>query len=94
MTGRLVKKKWTTLALGVLIALSARLPEIGASQTLSIKEPLAALGKTPTLGSANAPVTIVEFSDFQCSFCKKFRADTLPQLKERYIKQGKVRFMY
>jgi protein-disulfide isomerase len=39
-------------------------------------------------------VTIVEFSDFQCSFCRKFWADTLPKLKDTYIKQGKARFVY
>jgi protein-disulfide isomerase len=48
----------------------------------------------PTLGSASAPVTIIEFSDFQCSFCKRFWAETLPKLKEAYIDTGKARFVY
>ncbi len=64
------------------------------SQPISVEEALSALGKGHALGSANAPVTIVEFSDFQCSFCKKFWNDTLPRLKETYIKKGKVRFIY
>jgi protein-disulfide isomerase len=42
----------------------------------------------------SAPVTIVEFSDFQCSFCRKFWSDTLPKLKESYVKQGRVRIIY
>lgn len=67
---------------------------IAASQNTSVTEALAALGKGPTLGSTSAPVTIVEFSDFQCSFCKKFWADTLPQLKETYINKGQARFTY
>ncbi len=46
------------------------------------------------LGSPDAPVTMVEFSDFQCSFCRKFWAETLPRLKETYIKGGQVRFVY
>lgn len=46
------------------------------------------------LGSPNAPVTMVEFSDFQCSFCRKFWAQTLPRLKETYIKNGQVRLVY
>jgi protein-disulfide isomerase len=66
----------------------------GASQAQTIEEVLSALGKDRTLGSSGAPVTIVEFSDFQCSFCRKFWADTLPKLKETYIKQGKARFTY
>ncbi|HWO40570.1 MAG TPA: DsbA family protein [Candidatus Eisenbacteria bacterium] len=55
---------------------------------------LAALGNEPVFGPPNAPVSITEFSDFQCSFCKKFWENTLPKLKASYIKQGKVRFMY
>ena len=46
------------------------------------------------LGDINAPVTIVEFSDFQCPYCVKFYNETLPQLKEKYIDTGKVRFVY
>ena len=52
------------------------------------------VGSESSLGSATAPVTIIEFSDFQCSFCKKFWADTLPKLKETYIEKGKVRLVY
>jgi len=59
-----------------------------------VGEVLSALGKGPMMGNPNAPVTAVEFSDFQCSFCKKFWADTLPQLKEVYINKGQVRFIY
>lgn len=64
------------------------------AQARTVEETLAALGKGPALGSSSAPVSIVEFSDFQCSFCKKFWADTLPQLKESYIKKGQARFTY
>jgi protein-disulfide isomerase len=51
------------------------------------------LGRTD-FRSASAPVTIIEFSDFQCSFCKRFWAETLPKLKEAYIDMGKARFIY
>ncbi len=46
------------------------------------------------LGDPDAPVTIVEFSDFQCPYCVKFYKDTLPQIKEKYIDTGKVKFVY
>ncbi|HXG53477.1 MAG TPA: DsbA family protein [candidate division Zixibacteria bacterium] len=59
-----------------------------------IEQTLAALGKQPALGPARAAVSIVEFSDFQCSFCKKFWSNTLPQLKTSYIKEGRARFVY
>ena len=69
-------------------------PALEASKDLSIEETLSALGKGPMLGISTAPVTIVEFADFQCSFCRKFWADTLPKLKESYVKQGQVRVVY
>ncbi len=46
------------------------------------------------LGDKNAPVTIVEFSDFQCLYCRKFWVETMPQLKKVYIDTGKVKFVY
>ncbi|MEK6872164.1 MAG: DsbA family protein [Nanoarchaeota archaeon] len=46
------------------------------------------------LGSKTAPVTIVEFSDYQCPFCEKFWSETLPQLKKEYIDKGKVKLVY
>jgi len=81
-------------AVGVLLVLLSYALSIGASKSLSVKETLAALGKGPTLGSASAPVTLVEFSDFQCSFCKKFWADTLPKLTASYVQQGQVQIIY
>lgn len=48
----------------------------------------------PTKGREDAPITVVEFSDFQCTFCRKFWKETLPKLEAEYIKPGKVRFVY
>lgn len=45
-------------------------------------------------GSETAPVTIVEFSDYQCPFCRSFYNSTLPQLRREYVDTGKVRFIY
>jgi protein-disulfide isomerase len=52
------------------------------------------LESTRVLGLPSAPVTMFELSDFQCSFCRKFWAETLPRIKETYIKNGQVRFAY
>lgn len=46
------------------------------------------------LGDPNAPVTLIEFSDFQCPFCRKFYKETLPQIKKDYIATGKVKLVY
>src|SRR3989338_8129348 len=46
------------------------------------------------LGDENAPVTIVEWSDFQCPYCARFYSQTMAQIKEQYVKTGKVKFVY
>lgn len=45
-------------------------------------------------GDANAPVTLVEFGDFNCGYCGKWAHETLPLITEKYIKTGKVRMAY
>lgn len=45
-------------------------------------------------GDPNAPVVIVEFSDFQCPFCGRFQNDSGLQIRENYVKTGKVQFVY
>jgi protein-disulfide isomerase len=44
------------------------------------------------LGSAAAPVMIIEFTDLQCPYCARFARDTWPLLRERYVDTGKIRF--
>ena len=46
------------------------------------------------LGDKNAPIVMIEFSDFQCPFCRSFWRDTLPLIKSEYIDTGKVKFVY
>lgn len=48
----------------------------------------------PVLGKDNAPITIIEFSDFQCPFCERFFSQTFGQVKTNYIDTGKVKFVY
>jgi len=48
----------------------------------------------PFLGEKNAPVTIIEFSDFQCPFCRRHYSQTYSQLKSEYIATGKVKYVY
>lgn len=51
-------------------------------------------GDSPVKGEADAPVTIIEFLDYQCPFCERFFKQTLPLIEEQYIKTGKVRLVY
>ena len=48
----------------------------------------------PVKGVKNAPVTIIEFSDFQCPYCGRFFSETLPSIEQKYIQSGKVKMVY
>ena len=46
------------------------------------------------LGDPNAKVTIIEFSDFECPFCRSFWSGALAEIKTNYIDTGKAKFIY
>ncbi len=48
----------------------------------------------PMLGDKNAKVTLIEFSDYECPFCKRHFTDVYPQIKKDYIDTGKVKLVY
>jgi protein-disulfide isomerase len=45
-------------------------------------------------GEAGASLAIIEYADFECPFCRRFEHDTWPQIRETYIKTGKVKYFY
>lgn len=45
-------------------------------------------------GDPDAPITIVEFSDYQCPFCGRWFEQTLPQIEKEYIETGKVKLIF
>jgi protein-disulfide isomerase len=50
--------------------------------------------KHPSIGSANAPVKVMEFGDFKCPYCKNFHDQIYPQLKKDFIDTGKVQMFF
>ena len=49
---------------------------------------------SPFLGNPDAPITILEWGDYQCTFCYKFHQNTLKIIDEDYIKTGKVKMVF
>ncbi len=79
---------------GTLDALATR----SANQPPAVPSPTAAMTYTVrpanSVGRADAPVTIVEFSDFQCPYCGRFDQATRPDLFKQYVDTGQVAFVY
>lgn len=48
----------------------------------------------PIIGNPKAPITIVEFYDFQCGYCKLFAQETLPKLIDGYVKSEKAKIIF
>ena len=78
--------------LGQLLRLLSQRPaRVAAAPSGPVR---ASVADAPSLGRADAPVTLVEFSDYQCPFCQRFFATTLPALIKEYVDAGKVRYVF
>ena len=49
---------------------------------------------SPIMGNPNAPITILEWGDYQCTFCYKFHQNTLNVINEEFIETGKVKMIF
>jgi protein-disulfide isomerase len=76
-----------------LKALDSRLNQPGGapSQPTLVK---VSIDDDPIKGDINAPVTIIEFSDYQCPYCKRYNDQVLGKIEEEYISKGKVRYVF
>ena len=59
-----------------------------------IKETVPVRPNEASIGDPAAPVTMIEYSDFQCPYCALFHARTFPQIKAKYIDSGQLRFIH
>src|SRR5437879_10920569 len=51
------------------------------------------LGSTPSIGRSDAPIVMVEFTDYQCPFCQRFHLSVFEELKKNYVDTGKIRYV-
>lgn len=72
---------------GTVQQAAANVPQVGGVVNVSADD-------DAVLGDSNALITLIEFSDFQCPFCRKFYKETLPQIKKEYILTGKAKLVY
>ncbi len=49
---------------------------------------------SPIMGDSNAPITILEWGDYQCTFCYRFHESTLDIINDDFIKTGKVKLVF
>lgn len=54
----------------------------------------AGLGSVAPRGNQSARITIIEFSDYQCPYCKRHVDQTMPRLLEDYVNKGTVRYAF
>jgi len=82
------------IMIGVIagVFLGSYQPENENSKILTVSKLIE--GGSPVLGDPNAPITILEWGDYQCTFCYKFHQETLNKIDEEYIKTGKVKIIF
>jgi protein-disulfide isomerase len=87
MIGALSRAVVTGVTLSAVLAFASGAEAQTAGKTASNLENRAK-------GSASAPVTVYEMSDFQCPYCRQFALETFPQIDREYIATGKVRWVF
>jgi len=68
--------------------------QIQEPKTESITLSIFTGNSSPILGDLNAPITLVEFGDYQCFFCNRHFQETEEKLVENYINTGKVKMIF
>jgi protein-disulfide isomerase len=81
----------TRLTRRSLLALGAGVPFLAVLPAAAADDPRLA---EMVLGSADAPVEIIEYASLTCPHCARFHVDVLPKLKDAYIDTGKVRLLF
>jgi len=94
MTGRLLTIGGIVVVV-VAVFLLIILPLVMPAKPTAPKNPITRANVNfNTIGDPKAPITITEYSDFQCPYCAMFSENTEQQLLDAYVNTGKVLFVY
>ena len=89
---------FASVVIAIAVIYSTKNPAPKAEINNGITAALAALPPVSSsdfvLGDQNAPITIIEYGDFQCPYCAKFFKETESSVREKYVKTGKAKFIY
>jgi protein-disulfide isomerase len=73
-------------------AQQAAVPQAVPTEDLSPQK--VSIDDDPMMGDKNAPLTMIDFSDYECPFCKQYFDETFAQIKKDYIDTGKIKYIY
>ena len=80
------------IGIGIGLGLTFNLEQTPNNSSILNKENL--IQGSTILGNPDAEITIVEFGDYQCTFCYKFHDETMKKIDQKYIKTTNVNFVY
>lgn len=75
-------------------AILQRSPPVAAQAGAPAPGTEVSLAGAPVRGAADAPVAVIEYSDFQCPFCARYAASSYPQIIKEYVDTGKLRYAF
>ena len=82
------------IIIGIVIGIGLTLNPESTPNDSSILNKENLMQGTTILGNPDAKITIVEFGDYQCTFCYKFHDETMKKIDQKYIKAENVNFVY
>ena len=69
-------------------------PKTSGHRTTPVPRELISLNNDPVDGTLNAPVAIIEYSDFECPFCRQFATKVLPDLRRTFLQTGRAQLVF
>lgn len=91
MSNNMFFKYLTVFLLGLILGYLVKGINFPSAQSQST---ISDAGSIKAMGAENAPVTIVEYSDFQCPLCTKYYRDTYHTILDNYLASGKVKYVF